>query len=123
LPENIIKSKRLRAQHMSEKDKVIVLMTTTSGVAEAEKIAAGLVREKLAACAQVVPQITSFYFWDGEVRKDEEWLLLVKTATSKFDQARQYIAENHSYTVPEVVAIEAVGVSELYENWLMAYLN
>ncbi|HMJ08046.1 MAG TPA: divalent-cation tolerance protein CutA, partial [Pyrinomonadaceae bacterium] len=63
-------------------------MTTTSASGEAEMLANKIVEAKLAACVQILPQMTSVYFWDGAIRKDPEHLLLIKTLPEKFDALR-----------------------------------
>jgi periplasmic divalent cation tolerance protein len=97
---------------------MLIIFTTAPNKEEAESLAHKLVEEKLAACVQIVPKITSFYFWEGAVRKDEEYLLLIKTLREKYDEAETFIKANHSYSVPEIAAIESVKVSEHYLNWL-----
>src|SRR5215472_11326239 len=80
-----------------------VLLTSTATRDEAVKIAKLLIDEKLGACVQLLP-IESFYFWQGETQNEAEFLMLVKTRTALFDKAIARIKENHSYTVPEIVA-------------------
>jgi len=95
-----------------------VVLTTTSTANEAEVLAQKIIAAKLAACVQVAPQITSFYFWENEVKKDSEQLLLIKTLPEIFDRLKDFIQENHSYDVPEIVALAAEKVSESYLNWM-----
>ena len=102
---------------------MLIVLTTTPNVDEAERLAERIVNEKLAACVQVLPQMTSFYFWEGAVRKEGEHLLLIKTFEEEFNRLQQFIRENHSYDVPEIVAIEAEKVSEDYLAWMKGYLE
>jgi periplasmic divalent cation tolerance protein len=102
---------------------MLLVLTTTPNVEAAETLAHRIVEEKLAACVQILPQMTSVYFWEGKVRKESEYLLLIKTLGEKFDSLRDFIQANHSYAVPEIVAIPAVRVSEGYANWLADYLK
>ena len=102
---------------------MIVILTTVPDRALANTLADGLVREKLAACVQILPQMTSVYFWEGEVQRDEEHLLLIKTAEEKYSQVEAFIRENHTYDVPEIVAVRADQVSAAYRDWLEGYLN
>lgn len=102
---------------------MLIVLTTTPNIEEAEALAEKLVTEKLAACVQVLPQMKSFYFWEGEVRNEAEHLLLIKTLEDKYDALEAFIRENHSYTVPEIVAIKPAGVSEGYLGWLQDYLK
>src|SRR5690606_6092147 len=78
---------------------------TTSNRQEADQIASAVVSRRLAACAQVVAKISSTYWWEGEVRQAEEWLLLMKTTTDRFDDLAACVRELHSYEAPQVVAV------------------
>ena len=102
---------------------MIVVLTTTPTEEEAERLAQKIVGAKLAACVQVLPQIRSFYFWEGKVQNDPENLLLIKTLDEKFDELKEFIQGNHSYDVPEIVALRAEDVSESYLNWLTDYIK
>ena len=79
-------------------DKIIVL-TTAGSKDEAHKIGRTLVERLLAACVNVVPRVTSIYRWQGQIEEAEEWLLIVKTTRSAFDQVRDAIVSLHSYQV------------------------
>lgn len=97
---------------------MIIVLTTVASDVETGSLAEKLVREKLAACVQVLPRITSVYLWEGEVRSDAEHLLLIKTLPEKYDELEAFIKANHSYTVPEIVAIPAERVSDEYLGWM-----
>jgi len=101
---------------------MLVVITTSPSIEEAESLAEKLVTEKLAACVQVSPQMRSFYFWQGEVQKEGECLLLIKTLPAKYDAVEAFIRANHSYSVPEIVAFDAARISESYSNWMKNYL-
>jgi periplasmic divalent cation tolerance protein len=98
-------------------DKRIVL-TTAASEEEAGKIARALVDRRLAACVNIVPQITSVYRWQDNVEEAREWLLLVKTTSTAFDQVRQAIADLHSYDVPECVCLTIEDGSPNYLEWI-----
>ncbi len=100
-----------------------VVLTTTPTAKEAEDLARKIIEVKLAACVQIVSQITSFYFWENEVKKDFEHLLLIKTLPEKFDRLKDFIQKNHSYDVPEIIALSSEKVSENYLNWMKDYLK
>jgi periplasmic divalent cation tolerance protein len=102
---------------------MLVVFTTTPNKAEAETLARKLVEQKLAACVQVVPRIMSFYRWEGEVQKDEECLLLIKTLPEKFSDLEAFIKANHSYSVPEIAAVNVEDVSKEYLEWLNASIS
>jgi periplasmic divalent cation tolerance protein len=98
----------------------IVVFMTSNNADEAAKIAEILVERKLAACVQILPPMTSVYQWMGEVQRDTEHLLLAKTTDARFAELEKTVRENHSYDVPEIVAVAAHAVSKLYLNWLVS---
>ena len=97
---------------------MLVVFTTASNAEEAERLARAIVESKLAACVQILPKMTSVYFWEGAVQTEAENLLLIKTLEEKFDALSEFIRANHSYEVPEIVAIAADKVSEDYFDWV-----
>ena len=101
---------------------MIVVLTTTPNIEEAETLARKIIEAKLAACVQILPPMKSFYFWEGSIQKDTEHLLLIKTLTGKFAELEKFIKENHSYDVPEIVALSAEKVSEDYLDWTRNYV-
>jgi periplasmic divalent cation tolerance protein len=101
----------------------IVVMTTAPNIEEAESLAEKIVGAKLAACVQVMPEMKSFYFWEGAVKKQPEHLLLIKTLPEKYELLHLFILENHSYDVPEIISLNASEVSETYLDWLNDYLT
>ncbi len=102
---------------------MLVIFTTTPDIWEAESLAEKIVSEKLAACVQILPQKTSYYFWEGEVQKEGEHLLLIKTVRDNYDALEKFILENHSYEVPEIVAVDAERISASYYAWMKEYLG
>lgn len=101
---------------------MLVVLTTTSDIGEAESLANGLVESRLAACVQILPKMTSVYHWQGKVEKESEHLLLIKTLAEKYEAVEKYILYHHSYDTPEIVAFDAEKVSSGYLKWLTAYL-
>ncbi len=75
---------------------MLVVFTTVPNTAEAENLARKIVEAKLAACVQILPQITSFYFWENAVQTDSEHLFLIKTLPNKFDELKELIQSNRS---------------------------
>lgn len=98
-------------------------MTTTLNANEANSLARTIIENKLAACVQILPPMTSVYFWDGEVQTESEHLLLIKTLEEKYEELERFINANHSYDVPEIVAIKSEAVSNGYLKWLTEYVE
>jgi len=99
---------------------VIQVVTTAGSREDADKIAATLVRQRLAACAQVSGPMTSTYRWQGEIETSEEWLCTIKTRRELFGRVEQEICRVHPYDVPEILAMPVIAGSEDYLKWLAA---
>jgi len=98
-------------------DGVIVLITASS-YDEAEKIAAALVNEHLAACVNIVPEVRSLFFWEGKTQDASEVLLICKGRLQLVEKLIIRVRELHSYTVPEIIAIPIVAGSREYLDWV-----
>ena len=98
-------------------ERVVVLMTAGSQE-EADRIANALVAEMLAACVNVLPGVTSVYRWEGEVQRDQEWLLVAKSTREVLDDLVRRVQALHSYDLPEIIALPVVGGSEGYLRWI-----
>ena len=97
---------------------IAVVLTAAGSEAEASNIAKALVERKLAACVNVISGVASTYRWKGAVTTDTEWLLVIKSRTDRFEELRAAIRELHSYELPEIVMVEAVGVDPAYRSWI-----
>ena len=95
-----------------------MVFVTCGGREEAERIATGVVTEKLAACVNVVPAVRSCYVWEGKLNWSEEVLLIVKTTRERYGELERRILELHSYDVPEIVAVGVERGSEKYLEWV-----
>jgi periplasmic divalent cation tolerance protein len=101
---------------------MLVIMTAIGSAEKAESLGKGMVEQRLAACVQVLPPMTSYFFWEGAIQREQEHLLLIKTAGEKYAEVEAYILANHSYDVPEIVALRAESVSQAYAKCLNDYL-
>ncbi|PIP72182.1 MAG: cytochrome C biogenesis protein CcdA [Nitrospinae bacterium CG22_combo_CG10-13_8_21_14_all_47_10] len=93
-----------------------VIFITAGSKEEADKISRGLVENKLAFCVSVIPKIQSTYHWEGKIHVDEEFLLIVKTRKDRYEALETWVKMNHSYEVPEIIALPV-------EQGLPAYLS
>lgn len=103
--------------------KEIVVFSTTGTLDEAERIATALVERNLAACCNLVPQVRSLFKWEGELRNEEETLLIIKSQEQKFPELLAAIRSLHSYEIPEVISIPLSGGSEEYLDWIRRSLS
>ena len=86
----------------------------------AAKLARALVEERLAACVQVLPGMTSIYRWEGALEQAGEVLLLAKTWDDRLDAVIATLRSRHPYEVPEIMAVPVSGGLEAYLDWVRA---
>ncbi len=96
----------------------IIILVTTSGKQEAEKIVQNLLENKLIACANIIGPVSSVFRWSGKIEKAEEYLALMKTRKDLFEKVEAAVKALHSYEVPEILAIPIVEGSKAYLKWL-----
>jgi periplasmic divalent cation tolerance protein len=101
-------------------DVAIMVMLTAGSREEASRLAEMLVGARLAACVQILPGIESVYHWQGEVRREPEVLLLVKTTQARFFLLEREVRALHSYETPEIIALPITDASAPYLAWLTA---
>jgi periplasmic divalent cation tolerance protein len=99
-------------------DSYLMVMTTTDAREDAERLARGLVEQRLAACVQVLGPISSTYRWEGAVETAEEWLCLVKTTGARFEALAAHVEANHGYETPELTAVPVSHGSPAYLAWV-----
>ena len=95
----------------------LVVLTTCATREDADRLAAGLVEERLGACVQVL-DITSHYRWEGAVARDPEVLMLVKTSTERYGALEAWLVAQHPYDLPEIVALPVAGGLAGYLSWV-----
>jgi len=95
-----------------------VALCAVGSAEDAERIARALVERRVAACVNVVPGVTSYYRWKGEIARDGEWLLVMKTTADRFEALREAVVELHPYDVPEVGALPVERGHAPYLDWI-----
>lgn len=109
-----------------DKNPVLLIMVSCEDAAQAEHIGRELLKKKLAACVQIVPQVSSFYLWPPQkqhINIAEESILLIKTLENKWSLLEKKIKSLHSYENPEIIALPVTHVSSNYLNWLSEELT
>jgi len=95
-----------------------VLFITTANTEEAQRIASMLLNQKKAACINIVPKVSSLFWWQGKLNSAQESLLMVKTKTSLLNEIVTLVKEIHSYDIPETIALPIVGGNQDYLDWI-----
>ncbi|MCL2210259.1 MAG: divalent-cation tolerance protein CutA [Treponema sp.] len=94
-----------------------IVITTAGSLDSAKAIARLLVEKKLAACVQLFP-VESFYFWKNEICDDSEITLFIKSKTALFEEIKAVIKENHEYELPEIIQIPVANGFPEYFSWI-----
>jgi len=95
-----------------------IVLTTLSNEQQAEKLAAALVERRLAACVNIVGPIRSIYRWKGNVERESELLLIIKTTTDQASRLASAFEELHPYELAEQIELSVEGGSEEYLSWI-----
>jgi periplasmic divalent cation tolerance protein len=96
-----------------------MVITTAPDREEAEKLARGILENRLAACVQL-SGISSFFFWDEQIQQDDEVSLFIKTTGKRYADLESYIREYHPYDVPEIIRLPITAGLPEYLAWLDA---
>jgi periplasmic divalent cation tolerance protein len=96
----------------------LIIFVTAPNEDEARRIAETVVEERLAACVNIINGVESIYRWQGEVARDRELLLIIKTTSGCYGALERRVKELHSYTTPEVIAFRIERGSASYLDWI-----
>jgi periplasmic divalent cation tolerance protein len=99
-------------------DSYIIVYCTVPSLEIGTKIADDLVMGKCAACVNIIPGITSIYRWKGDICRDNELLLIIKSRNTLFGKIHDRIRALHPYEVPEIISCEISSGSEPYLKWI-----
>jgi len=96
----------------------VVLFITTAADEEAQLISRVLLEQRKAACINIVPRVSSLFWWQGSIDSAQESLLVVKTRAPLVAEIVQLVKEIHSNDVPEIIALPIVAGNQDYLEWL-----
>lgn len=94
------------------------LVLATCSPEQAEPLLVALLEEKLIGCGNVIPGIVSRYWWEGEIQRDSESLLLMETTPDRVESATARLRELHAYEVPKIIVLDPLGADPDYLAWL-----
>ncbi|MBS0226472.1 MAG: divalent-cation tolerance protein CutA [Proteobacteria bacterium] len=96
----------------------LICLSTCPDATSADRIATALVEERLAACVNVLPGVRSTYRWQGQIQRDDEVLLVIKTTDDRLAALRERLTALHPYELPELIAVEAASGLPAYLDWI-----
>lgn len=99
-------------------DEYVIVLTTLPADADGAAFARTLVTERLAACVNLLGEMTSVYRWEGEVSQEAERQIVIKTSRPRVGALWQRIRDLHPYDVPEFVVLPILDGSDAYLRWI-----
>jgi periplasmic divalent cation tolerance protein len=96
----------------------LLVMTTCANAEDARELAAALVGDRLAACVNAIPRVSSTYRWAGKIEVADECLLLIKTTRARYPALAASIKARSKYELPEILAVGVDAASDEYLRWI-----
>ena len=96
----------------------IVVFITVADEEEARLISRVLLKQRKAACINIIPGVNSLFWWQEKIDSAQESLLVIKTRSVLLDEITQLVKEIHSYDVPEIIALPIIGGNKDYLEWI-----
>jgi periplasmic divalent cation tolerance protein len=103
---------------MKATNSVFLVLVTAPNLKVARQLAQAVVKRRLAACANLIPEIESHYWWQGKIEKSAEILLLLKTTRAKLPPLEKLILAEHPYDTPEFIVLPLHSGNQRYLAWL-----
>ncbi|MFH1127161.1 MAG: divalent-cation tolerance protein CutA [archaeon] len=101
----------------------VIAVTTVSDEEHIERIKGAVIDKKLAVCMNVIPSVVSYYWWKNKVKKDEEFIILMKTKKSLVEKLKIAVLSNHPYEVAEFIVIPFEDIGSHYRDWIDGVLG
>ena len=102
---------------------MLLVMTTITDIDKGKLLARQVVEQRLAACCNIVPGMTSVYRWKDELCEDQECLLVMKSTESRYKELEQFIQKQHPYELPELIALPITASTQEYLSWVTQQTN
>lgn len=100
-----------------------ILLTTHDDLLQAQDLAKQLVTNRIAACVNLIPNVTSVFHWDDDVRMEQEIIMLIKTTENHVNAVKAFIETEHGYDVPELVELDGTVLHQPYMDWINGCLG
>lgn len=103
--------------------KICVVLVTVDKMVAAKKITDAILKERLAACVNMIENVKSHYWWKGKIESAKEVLLIIKTGKREIENLIKLVKKIHPYTVPEIIAYDIVKGNKDYIDWVIAEIK
>jgi len=98
----------------------VFVYTTYPSIVEAEQAGRALVERRLCACVNILPGMISYYWWQGQIDRGDEVVMIAKTRASLAEPVRAAVKEMHSYSTPAILVLPVESVDADYHAWIVA---
>jgi periplasmic divalent cation tolerance protein len=100
-------------------ERAVLLYTTYPSIVEAEQAGRALVERRLCACVNILPGMVSLYWWQGNIDRSEEVVMIIKTRASLAEPVRAAVKQMHSYSTPAILVLPVENVDPDYHAWIV----
>lgn len=100
-------------------ERAVLVYTTWPSIVEAERVGRQIVDKRLAACVNILPGMVSHYWWQGQIERAEEVVMIIKTRASLAEPVREAVKGLHSYKVPSIIVLPVESVDADYYAWIL----
>ncbi|MEE9190111.1 MAG: divalent-cation tolerance protein CutA [Candidatus Neomarinimicrobiota bacterium] len=107
----------------TNKNTPILIFSTAATYKESKFLAKILLKDKIAACVNIVPKTTSLYHWEGNIREDNEYMIIIKTLKINEIDVYSQLREHHSYEVPEIITVTLSNCDLKYHEWIKSIVS
>lgn len=104
-------------------NEIYIILCTINNCNLAHSISEILLKKKLAACINILPKITSFYYWNNVLNKKFEIQMIIKTTNQIKHKTIAEIKKNHPYKIPEILLIKVNEIDDKYLSWINLVLK
>jgi periplasmic divalent cation tolerance protein len=101
-------------------ERAVFVYTTYPSIVEAEAAGRSLVERRLCACVNILPGMVSLYWWQGQIDRGEEVVMIIKTRAALTEPVRAAVRQMHSYTTPAILALPIESIDPDYHAWIVA---
>ena len=102
---------------------MIIIKTSSDNFDTLEKICKQVISKKLAACANIIPGCYSYFYWEGKIQKNQEYLVFIKTFKISEKKIYEIIKKYHNYDIPEILTLKVENIEKNYMKWASGEIN
>lgn len=100
-------------------ERAVLVYTTWPSLVEAERAGRQIVEKRLAACVNILPGMVSHYWWQGQIERAEEVVMVIKSRASLAAEVRDAVKGLHTYEVPSIMVLPVESVDADYYAWIL----